>query len=181
MAPEVPAPRPTDDRTRMRRPPPVRRRRDGTDCVHAAEHVRLAESAVSADLEGLWILLVAGAEDTRVRLRVALSLFGADVVSASTAWEASRLVRAGAFDVVIVDIDTPDPDGPLLREAARDLPILALSSTGHSARSLAAGGVAVVLTKPIYPEPVVRAVCSLGWRRTVPRKIVAVDGVGTDG
>ena len=84
------------------------------------------------------------------------------------------------LDVAIVDIDTPDPDGPLLREATGDLPIVVLSSTGHSARSLAAGGWAVVLTKPIYPEPVVRAVWTL-WRRAVPRKIVAADGVGTDG
>ena len=118
----------------------------------------------------------------RVRLHVALSLLGADVVSASTAWEASRLVRAGAFDVVIVDIDTPDPDGPLLREAAVDLPILALSSTAHSARSLAAGRRSlVVLTKPIYPEPVVRAVWTLGWRRAIPRKTVAAYGVRSDG
>jgi hypothetical protein len=49
----------------MRRSVPVRRRRDGTDCVNAAEHISVAKSAISADLEGLWILLVAVAEDTR--------------------------------------------------------------------------------------------------------------------
>ena len=147
------------------------RRRDGTDRVSAAEHIRLAESTIGLELEGLWILQVATPIETRVQLSVALSLLGAEVVNAHTAWEGSRLLTAGPFDAIILDIDEPDPDGPTLLDARARVPIIAMTSPDHARVAPASNGTrfAAILPKPVYPEAVVRALLALTVRPTRSR------------
>ena len=90
---------------------------------------------------------------------MALTLLGAQVVTAATAWEGSRLLRAGAFDAIVVDVDAPDPDGAAMLRAGAGVPAIGVTALPDDAkRRPEAIHFASFLATPIYPEGLVRAI-----------------------
>ena len=119
-------------------------------------------------LTGMRVLVVDADPDSAGLFAAALAACGADVVTASGAREALRLLAGDAVDVVVSDIAMPDADGYwLVREIRvlgdpqmRSVPVLAVTAFGREhvrARALAAGFVDH-LEKPIDPEHLCRAV-----------------------
>src|SRR6185295_10642261 len=137
---------------------PVDPSRQGADgwSGRACDHVRHVESLVHEELPGFWILLVGESVEIRARLRVALTLLGAQVVAAATAWEASRLLRAGTFDAIVVDVDAPDPDGAAMLSAGAGIPAIGVTAfPGDSKPRPEATHFASFLATPVYPEGLV--------------------------
>jgi CheY-like chemotaxis protein len=125
-------------------------------------------------LTGVRVLVVDDDEDTADLFAAALTACGADVVTATTASEALRVIAARAPDVVVTDIAMPGADGYwLLREIrqladapARTVPVVAVTAFGREhfrARALAAGFVAH-LEKPVDPETLCLAVARAAGR-----------------
>src|SRR5256885_1628854 len=107
-------------------------------------------SLLSRNLVGLKVVVVDDDESSLDYFAVALGTCGAEVMTASTAAEALRLVQAGCPDVVLSDIAMVGRDGYwLVREirgladqAARLLPVVGTTADGRAqsrARTPAAG------------------------------------------
>ncbi len=119
----------------------------------------------SADLlRGIIILLAEDSIDNQMLLRTVLGSVGAEVEVVGNGRLAVERAVAGAFDVVLMDMNMPEMDG---YEATRELrdrgyqrPILALTAnamTGDSERCLAAG-CDTHLAKPIDRERLIHTV-----------------------
>jgi CheY-like chemotaxis protein len=119
-------------------------------------------------LAGLRVLVVDDDEDTADLFATALTACGAEVVTATSAAEALRLLVAGTPDVVLTDIAMPGADGYwLLREirqltdaSARAVPVLAVTAFGreHFRTRVMAAGFTDHLEKPVDPEALCLAV-----------------------
>jgi CheY-like chemotaxis protein len=123
---------------------------------------------LSRVLTGVRVLVVDDDEDTADLFAAALTACGADVVTATTASDALRVIAARAPDVVVTDIAMPGADGYwLIREIrqladapARTVPVVAVTAFGREhfrTRALAAGFVDH-LEKPVDPETLCLAV-----------------------
>ncbi|MEZ4385033.1 MAG: PAS domain S-box protein [Nannocystaceae bacterium] len=132
---------------------------------------RREEGLGLAGVEPLRVLL---AEDEEVNRLVAvdmLSRAGHEVTAVSDGAEAIEAARAGAFDVVLMDLEMPRVDGRVaarrIREAERGgarLPIVALTAhtrPGESEGSLAAG-MDGHITKPLQTRELVRVLLEIG-------------------
>jgi CheY-like chemotaxis protein len=119
-------------------------------------------------LNGVRVLVVDDDEDTAELFAAALGACGGDVVAATSAREAMRILDVRAHDVVVTDLAMPGADGYwLLREIrqsaderTRAVPVLAVTAFGREhvrSRTLAAGFVDH-LEKPIDPEALCAAV-----------------------
>jgi len=100
------------------------------------------------------VLLVEDVPDIREVVAMLLHTEGAEVVATDRGREATRLVREGAFDVLLTDLGLPDLPGELVvrcAAAARPRPWIVVL-TGYeepfSTRAREAGA-DVVLTKPV--------------------------------
>jgi DNA-binding response OmpR family regulator len=116
--------------------------------------------------EGRRVLVVDDQEDIRDLAGLVLRDAGFDVVTASTGDEALHLARAGAFDLVLLDINMPGRDGwstlKLLRadEALHDLPV-AMFSIKSEVRDKMAGlqdGAVDYIAKPFNVDDLVSRV-----------------------
>jgi CheY-like chemotaxis protein len=119
-------------------------------------------------LDGVRVLVVDDDADTAEVFAAALGACGAEVVVATSARDALRVLAARAVDVVVSDIAMPGADGYwLLREIRRSadartraVPVLAATAFGREhapGRTLAAGFVDH-LEKPVDPEALCVAV-----------------------
>ena len=76
----------------------------------------------SADLEGLFILVVDDEVDTRHYVEVALHQHGAEVLTAASSREALECLTRRAPDILLADIAMPGEDGITLIQTVRQLP-----------------------------------------------------------
>ena len=101
-----------------------------------------------------WVLLIDGDRNFREALAIALRLDGCAVTCAEGGAEALRLLLAGGFDLVLVDLNVDGVDG--LMEAA------------------AAGPARALLTGP-YPELLEAAARRHPPLRALPKPVSAAD------
>jgi CheY-like chemotaxis protein len=112
--------------------------------------------------------------DARAVVLAALSLYGAQLQSASSAAEALQQIESGQPDVLVSDIGMPDEDGYTLIQRVRArpenentrLPAIALTAYASPAdrtRVLAAG-FQMHMPKPADPAELAAAVASLAGR-----------------
>ncbi len=106
-------------------------------------------------LRGVRILVIEDAQDIREVFTLLLRAEGADVASAANGREATDLVAAQRFDVVLSDLGLPDiPGDVLIRElrarSARATRVVVVTGYGEPflARARQAGA-DVVFTKPV--------------------------------
>jgi CheY-like chemotaxis protein len=125
-------------------------------------------------LQGVRALVVDDDEDAVDLFATALAACGADVVTATSAVAALRVVAGRALDIVVTDIAMPGADGywlvgeirQLPDAQARTLPVLAVTAFGREhfrSRALAAGFVDY-LEKPVDPEALCRTVARVRRR-----------------
>jgi two-component system, sensor histidine kinase and response regulator len=117
------------------------------------------------------------AEDNRVNLRLALAILegaGHQVTPAENGQAVLRLLAAGSYDLVIMDVQMPEMDGVETTRAIRldrrwrDLPVIALTAhslKGDRERFLAAG-MDDYVAKPIHVEDLLAAIARQVSRRT---------------
>jgi CheY-like chemotaxis protein len=126
-------------------------------------------------LTGLRVLVVDDDEDTALLFAVALTACGAEVVTASSASEALRILGAhAAADVVVSDIAMPGADGYWLMRQIREfddphirsVPMLAVTafSREHFRDRVLAAGFHDHLEKPVDPERLCLSVARAGGR-----------------
>ena len=131
-------------------------------------------SGLPTVLRGVRVLVVDDDEDTLDLFETALAACGAEVVTATSAPEALRLVTLRSPDVVVSDIAMPGADGywlvreihQLTDEHLRAIPVVAVTAFGRDhlrTESLAAGFVDH-LEKPLEPEALCRAVARASLR-----------------
>lgn len=119
-------------------------------------------------LRSVRVLVVDDDEDSVELFAAALTACGAEVVTATNAHDALRVVTLQTLDVVVSDIAMPGADGywlvreirQLSGERAKAIPVLAVTAFGRDhvrARSLAAGFVDH-LEKPVEPQALCLAV-----------------------
>jgi len=110
------------------------------------------------------ILTVDDSPSIRVALKIALSNAGYSVAEAANGAEGIEKARAGAFDLIITDLNMPVMDGLTMIEQMRRMPDLmgvpivfltTESDEGMKARAKAAGATGW-LTKPFDPDQLVR-------------------------
>src|SRR5262249_37368560 len=138
----------------------------------------------SGELGGGRALVVDDEDDARELIETALTQFGADVVSVSSAEEAYTLITAtppqGRLDIVVTDIGMPGEDGySLIRrvrewESARGahIPAVALTAYGRvedRVRALNAG-FQMHVPKPVEPAELAAVITSLIRRPMAPRQ-----------
>lgn len=139
------------------------------DRIAQADARRRRDNAVR--LDGLRVLVAEDDEDARSLIKMMLKRSGAEVVPASTAAEALRVVEEMKPDVLISDIAMPDEDGYELMRKVRRLPAErggltpAIALTGYASnkdrdQALAAGYQAH-LAKPIEQSQLVNAIAKL--------------------
>ena len=124
----------------------VRMLKDPAEAVHgeaASLHVPAANEKV---LAGTRILVAEDGPDNQRLIRTILSMAGAQVELAADGREAVSKAAAGAFDVVLMDMQMPEMAGyeatRLLRSQGYAVPILAMTAhamTGDREKCLAAG------------------------------------------
>jgi CheY-like chemotaxis protein len=140
----------------------------GSRQFSASEQARLPRV-----LRGVRVLVVDDDEDTVELFATALAACGADVVTATSAPDALRVVTDRSPHVVVTDIAMPGADGYwLVREIRRladdrvNTPVVAVTAFGREhfrARALAAG-FADHLEKPVDPKMLCVAVARAAAR-----------------
>lgn len=115
----------------------------------------------------LRVLFVDDEEMNRNLLKTQLGLSGFDVTTCSDGEQAFSALDAGSFDVVVLDVMMPAPDGieicRRIRRRGVQVPILFLSgwpAVETQARALAAGGSAF-LARPYRREQLVATLHAL--------------------
>lgn len=86
----------------------------------ANQNSRSSES--SFDLNGIQVLVVDDESDSREFVAFVLEQAGADVITATTADEALKMLMQSQPDVLLSDIGMPDTDGYMLIQQVRALP-----------------------------------------------------------
>ncbi|MBN2429363.1 MAG: response regulator [Deltaproteobacteria bacterium] len=108
------------------------------------------------------ILIADDSRTARLFIKKCLEIIGLEEVSVTEAVngaEALDLIKKGAFDLLITDLNMPEMDGQdLLRRIkaspkTTDLPVLVITSVGNPAKEkeLLSLGALAVLTKPVTP------------------------------
>lgn len=129
---------------------------------------------VNVELDGIRVLVVDDERDSLELVRRLLKDCKADVLLASSAEDALRLVRENPPDVIVSDIGMPGKDGlEMMRELrARSalqearIPAIALTAFARSedrTRAMLAG-YQVHLSKPVEPQELLAAVANLAGR-----------------
>jgi two-component system chemotaxis response regulator CheY len=110
------------------------------------------------------ILAVDDSASVRMAVRIALSDAGYSVSEAGDGAEGLEKLRAGAFDMVVTDLNMPRMDGLTMIRELRKLPqcaglpvifVTTESDDGLKAEAKAAGATGW-LVKPFQPEQIVR-------------------------
>lgn len=133
--------------------------------------VALPYESARSRLEHVRVLLVDDCEHSRRLLEHRLRSFGAEVQVAEDGFVAESLVRATPPDVLLVDLSMPGRDGAetlrILRRNGVIAPAVALTaSTDDRSRTRALeAGFSLVLTKPVDPEALRRAIVDRGGTR----------------
>jgi PAS domain S-box-containing protein len=134
----------------------------------------VARDLVTAELAGVRVLVADDEADARDLIKRVLEDCGADVMTASSASEAIRLVALHRPDVLLSDIGMPEADGFELLRRVRALgtqhggkvPAIALTAFARSedrTRALRAGFV-VHVSKPVDASELVATVASVAGR-----------------
>jgi signal transduction histidine kinase/CheY-like chemotaxis protein len=140
--------------------------------------VLVAETADEADapLEGLRVLVVDDNATNRLVAKNILSQFGASVESASDGALAVAAVKAGAFDIVLMDIQMPVMDGIAASLNIRALPapigqvpIVAMTAnvSPEQVDSYRAAGMDGVIAKPVSPSSIISEIARLSGHKDV--------------
>jgi PAS domain S-box-containing protein len=125
----------------------------------AAEPARL-EPAADGLLEGISILLVEDNPTNRLVARTMLTRLGANVDEAEDGVAGLEAARAGAYDLILMDVQMPHMDGVTATRAIRGLvgpfahvPIIGLTANVmvHQKAEYLAAGMDGVVAKPISP------------------------------
>jgi signal transduction histidine kinase len=130
---------------------------------------------LSAILTGLKIMVVEDDADTRELLVVALKQSGADVIAASSALEAHKLLENYLPNLLISDISMPDEDGyefiHKIRESESELcsrlPAIALTAHAKAEDRIRAltAGYQLHISKPVDPAELINVVAGLAeWK-----------------
>ena len=124
------------------------------------------QSGQSMNSESVCILVVDDHADTVIVLRRLLALEGYSVLTATTAAEATELVRGGECDLIVSDVGLPDRSGLALMAELRahyGLRGIALSGYTEDADLRAArdAGFERFLAKPVEFEKLIAAVREL--------------------
>jgi CheY-like chemotaxis protein len=127
-----------------------------------------------SDLSGIKVLVVDDQADARDLITRVLAECGAEVLTASAAEEALRLVEHERPNVLLSDIGMPDVDGyELIRRVRRlgpirggRLPAIALTAYARSEDRTNAlrAGFAAHVSKPVEPAELVATVASVAGR-----------------
>ena len=142
------------------------------------EPAEAAPSAARGGAPGLRILAAEDNETNRLILAALLQPADVDLTFAADGIEAVEAFAAGAFDLVLMDIQMPQMNGVQAvrairaRERGRRTPILALSANvmRHQVEEYLAAGMEGVVAKPIQAEVLFKAIeASLAGTRTEPR------------
>jgi len=128
---------------------------------------------VDVELEGVRVLVVDDERDSLEFVRRLLKECKASVLTASSAAEGLRLIRAEHPDVIVSDIGMPEKDGlEMMRELRGQsannskIPAIALTAFARSedrTRAMLAG-YQIHLSKPVRPQELVAAVANLAGR-----------------
>lgn len=128
---------------------------------------------VDVELEGVRVLVVDDERDSLEFVRRLLKECKASVVTASSAAEGLRLIRAERPDVIVSDIGMPEKDGlEMMRELrgqsanSSKIPAIALTAFARSedrTRAMLAG-YQVHLSKPVQPQELLAAIANLAGR-----------------
>jgi PAS domain S-box-containing protein len=152
----------------------VRRKTETGDRVHPGGPKATASDFKRSDLSGIRVLVVDDHDDARELIKRVLSACDAEVLTASAADDALRLVEEERPDVLVSDIGMPDLDGYALLRRVRALgqvrggrlPAIALTAFARSedrTRSLRAGFL-VHVSKPVDPSELVATIASVVGR-----------------
>ncbi len=144
----------------------------GSVAAKPGEDATGTEGTDEADLSGARILVVEDDEVNQIVAQGVLEAAGASVTIASTGRAALRLVKPGAFDIVLMDLQMPDMDGiettRKLREDASlaDLPIIAMTASAMSGdrERLLEAGMNDYVAKPIRVGTVYATIAK--WLKT---------------
>ncbi|HEX8236987.1 MAG TPA: ATP-binding protein [Abditibacteriaceae bacterium] len=145
--------------------------RDGANGSAAREaHTTLPEGFLS----GIRVLVVDDEIDARAMVTATLTLYGAQVETASSASESLHILDGSVIDVLVSDIGMPDADGISLiqelrtRSEASNGRIPAIALTAYASPSdrtrVLASGFQMHMSKPCDPEELAAAVASLAGR-----------------
>ncbi len=117
------------------------------------------------------VLAIDDEPDARELLTVLLTQYGAEVVTVASPAEALATLESFQPDVLVSDIGMPDADGYTLIQQLRALPseqggqIPAIALTAYAreedSQQAIASGYQWHITKPLDPEPLVRAIMAL--------------------
>jgi len=151
----------------------------GQDCAPADDVPSLA---------GVRILLAEDGPDNRELIQAVLRKAGAEVEMVDNGRSAVREAEAGAFDVILMDMNMPEMDGydatRLLRLRGYSRPILALTANAMSTdrEHCLAAGCNDHLAKPIDRARLIRSIAEcVGQRATGPRTPDAASEPPLDG
>jgi signal transduction histidine kinase/ActR/RegA family two-component response regulator len=142
-------------------------------------------------VQGIRVLVVEDADDSRDFLRELLTQAGAIVTTAPGAAEAIEWLRANSVDVIVSDVEMPGQDGHAMLRAIRQsatlrtrhVPAIALSAYASSqdrTRSLAAG-YQVHLTKPVMVDEFLATVHALVAPQSKSEDALAAPRIATPG
>ncbi len=115
-------------------------------------------------LKGIRVALADDHQDVRRILTVSLEELGADVSSVSSGQALIECCTTNTFDIALIDIHMPDPDGLATLHALRQrhimLPALAVTAdvTTATVRQCLEAGFVGVLAKPFHIEDLVEAI-----------------------
>jgi PAS domain S-box-containing protein len=135
----------------------------------STQNERSSESA--STLNGIRVLVVDDEPDSREFAAFVLEQSGAEVMSATTAYEALEILNRLKPDVLLSDIGMPETDGYMLMQQVRALPpeqggqVRAIALTAYAGdfdqQQARQAGFQQHLSKPIEPENLIQGIFSL--------------------
>jgi PAS domain S-box-containing protein len=126
---------------------------------------------VSLDLSGIKVLVVDDDADSREFVSFALELYGAEVITASSVFEALQIFVESKPNVLVSDIGMPEMDGYEFLRQIRNwaseqgglIPAIALTAYAgeFNQRQAAAAGYQMHISKPVEPDALAAAIMKL--------------------